>query len=109
MEIKLTWLHFLTKYLEANHDGDWYRHDGTFESIEWKDGVTPPLEADVNVEVKVIEDAWEAGDYARNRKKEYPDWGTQLNKIYDDGIDKWKTEMVDPVKAKWPKDNSGPV
>ena len=60
MEIKLTWLHFLTKYLEANHDGDWYRHDGTFESIEWKDGVTPPLEADVNVEVKVIEDAWEA-------------------------------------------------
>ena len=27
----------------------------------------------------------------------------------DDGLTKWKSEMVDPVKAKWPKDNSGPV
>ena len=45
---------------------------------------------------------------ARARKAEYPDWGTQLNKIYDDGLTKWKSEMVDPVKAKWPKDNSGP-
>ena len=48
------------------------------------------------------------GRDARERQREYPDWRTQLNKIYDDGIDKWKTEMVDPVKAKWPKDNSGP-
>ena len=48
-------------------------------------------------------------DYIKNRKTDYPDFGTQLNKIYDDGITKWKSEMVDPVKAKWPKDNSGPV
>ena len=27
---------------------------------------------------------------------------------YDDGLTKWKSEMVDPVKTKWPKDNSGP-
>ena len=47
--------------------------------------------------------------YAENRKAEYPDMGSQLNKIYDDGLTKWKSEMVDPVKAKWPKDNSGPV
>ena len=49
-----------------------------------------------------------AQEYARNRKNDYPEWSEQLNKIYDDGITKWKTEMVDPVKAKWPKDNSGP-
>ena len=48
-------------------------------------------------------------EYIKNRKTDYPDFGTQLNKIYDDGIAKWKSEMVDPVKAKWPKDNSGPV
>jgi len=52
---------------------------------------------------------YDAQEYARNRKADYPDWGTQLNKIYDDGLTKWKSEMVDPVKAKWPKDNSGPV
>ena len=27
----------------------------------------------------------------------------QLNKIYDDGLTKWKSEMVDPIKAKYPK------
>ena len=48
-------------------------------------------------------------DYIKNRKTDYPDFGTQLNKIYDDGVTKWKSEMIDPVKAKWPKDNSGPV
>jgi|21_taG_2_1085346.scaffolds.fasta_scaffold234150_1 hypothetical protein len=57
---------------------------------------------------KEIEAAYDAQEYARNRAAEYPDTGDQFNKIYDDGLDKWKTEMVDPVKAKWPKDNSGP-
>jgi len=46
---------------------------------------------------------FDAQEYARNRQAEYPDWGTQLNKIYDDGIAKWKTEMVDPIKAKYQK------
>ena len=46
---------------------------------------------------------WEALEYSRKRRDAYPDWGTQLNKIYDDGIEKWKTEMVDPIKNKYPK------
>ena len=37
------------------------------------------------------------------RRHAYPKWNLQLEKIYDDGIDKWKTEMIDPVKAKYPK------
>ena len=41
--------------------------------------------------------------YKDDRKAEYPDWDTQLDYIYHNGIDKWKTDMVDPVKAKYPK------
>ena len=41
--------------------------------------------------------------YKDDRKAEYPDWDTQLDYIYNNGIDKWKTDMVDPVKAKYPK------
>ena len=33
----------------------------------------------------------------------YPNWQTQLDYIYHNGIDKWKTDIVDPVKAKYPK------
>ncbi len=57
----------------------------------------------VTTELNKLQAAHDAQAYARNRQAEYPDWGTQLNKIYDDGIDAWKTDMVDPIKAKYPK------
>lgn len=41
--------------------------------------------------------------YQAQRQLEYPDWGVQLDYIYHNGIDKWKTDIVDPVKAKYPK------
>ena len=68
-----------------------------------------PTEAELNaVSVEIqAEDA--ALEYSRNRRNDYPDVREQFNKIYDDGITKWKAEMVDPIKTKWPKDNSGPV
>ena len=42
-------------------------------------------------------------NYQLQRAVEYPDWGTQLDYIYHNGIDKWKTDIVDPVKKKYPK------
>ena len=75
----------------------------------YHDGQTPPTEAEIDAKLASMISDWDAQEYARKRKVEYPDWGSQLNKIYDDGVTKWKAEMVDPVKAKWPKDNSGPV
>ena len=41
--------------------------------------------------------------YKEQRAMAYPDWGIQLDYIYHNGIEKWKTDMVDPVKAKYPK------
>ena len=41
--------------------------------------------------------------YKDDRAAEYPDSGTQFDYIYHHGIDKWKTDIVDPVKAKYPK------
>ena len=41
--------------------------------------------------------------YRIDRQSEYPDFGTQLDYIYHNGIDKWKTDIVDPVKNKYPK------
>jgi len=75
-----------------------------------KDGNIVVLdESKITTEMARLQAEYDALEYARNRQAEYPDWGTQLNKIYDDGLTKWKSEMVDPVKTKWPKDNSGPV
>ena len=41
--------------------------------------------------------------YQYDRQRAYPDIGTQLDYIYHNGIDKWKTDIVDPVKNKYPK------
>ena len=41
--------------------------------------------------------------YIGQRAQEYPDWDVQLDYIYHNGIDKWKTDIVDPVKTKYPK------
>ena len=81
------------------------------ETEAWdKDGNPVVLdESKIKTEQDKLEKEFSDQAYSRNRKADYPDWGTQINKIYDSGIDKWKSEMVDPVKAKWPKDNSGPV
>ena len=85
--------------------------DGGEDRIVWPDTNTgnAPTKAEMDAKLVELITAWDTQEYARNRKRDYPDWGSQLNKIYDDGVTKWKSEMVDPVKAKWPKDNSGPV
>ena len=72
-------------------------------TIVYHDGQTSPSEAEVDAELIRLQAEYDAQEYARNRQAEYPDMGTQFNKIYDDGIDAWKTDMVDPVKAKYPK------
>ena len=41
--------------------------------------------------------------YIKQRQIEYPSWESQLDYIYHNGIDKWKTDVVDPVKNKYPK------
>jgi hypothetical protein len=41
--------------------------------------------------------------YQRQRKEAYPAWDDQLDYLYHHGIEKWKTDMVDPVKNKYPK------
>ena len=61
---------------------------------------------DVAVEQSQIDEARVELDklnYQTEREREYPDWGVQLDYIYHNGIDKWKTDIVDPVKNKYPK------
>ena len=48
--------------------------------------------------------AWKKdNEYKSQREEEYPLWTEQLDYIYHNGLDKWKTDIVDPVKAKYPK------
>ena len=79
------------------------KSDGTFKVVEWGEGVTPPSDSDLATKKAEKLAAIIKNKYQGKRAEEYPNWGTQLDYIYHNGIEKWKTDMVDPVKAKYPK------
>lgn len=80
------------------------RGDETYENIEWLDtSQTKPSQIETEAEVVRLQTEYDNNAYQRSRQAEYPDWGVQLDYIYHNGIDKWKADIVDPVKAKYPK------
>ena len=67
------------------------------DTLKWTDtSQTDPTQAEIDAEVIRLE-------YARNRREEYPDLAEQLDYIYHNGIAKWKSDMIKPVKDKYPK------
>ena len=70
--------------------------DGTF-IVKDEDG------KDVSIDQSAVDAEFAKQEYKNKREIEYPDYSIQLDYIYHNGVDKWKTDIVDPVKAKYPK------
>ncbi len=62
-----------------------------------------PSDLEIENEITRLQTEYDAKNYQRKREIEYPDWKTQLDYIYHHGVDKWKTDIVDPIKSKYPK------
>ena len=79
--------------------------------LTWVDSKqTEPSQAEIDAELKRLQEEWDAQAYARNRKAEY-DALNQLEMQFDDkedGTTTWE-DAIKAIKTKWPKDNSGPV
>ena len=72
--------------------------------ITWHDGnPTNITKEQILAKQTELQAAYDAQDYARKRDAEYPSIKDQLDKIYHEGIDKWKEDMIKPVKDKHPK------
>ena len=41
--------------------------------------------------------------YRDDRKKDYPEFGDQLDYIFHNGLEKRNTDIVQPIKDKYPK------
>ena len=86
-------------------------NEENFNKIEWDiDGnfttTNPHSELTweaVSSEMDRLQAEYDLQDYARKRDAEYPSIKDQLDKIYHEGIDKWKEDMIKPVKDKHPK------
>ena len=92
-----------------DHEAIYSAYSGTVVSIDDskgafdKDGKSVTLDNDKVVAArKVIDDAFAATKYQRDRAAEYPSWQDQLDKIYHSGIDAWKAD-IKAIKDKYPK------
>ncbi len=57
----------------------------------------------IEIDLSIVNDWIDPEAYKDLRAKEYPSIADQLDYIYHNGIDAWKTNMIDPVKTKYPK------
>jgi hypothetical protein len=60
-------------------------------------------EQEVTYDNNAVEALVASEAYKYKRAQEYPAIAEQLDYIYHNGIDAWKTDMIDPVKTKYPK------
>jgi len=60
-------------------------------------------EQEVIYDNNAVKSLMAAEEYKKQRAKEYPPLTEQLDYIYHNGIEAWKTDIINPVKAKYPK------
>ena len=74
--------------------------------IEWlSDDITQPTDAEIQAKIDEMVAEYNAQEYARNRRPEYPDIGDQLDDLFKAGA--FSTEMtatIQAVKDKYPKE-----
>ena len=73
-----------------------------YSKITWHNDTTPISEADIKAKQAELQTAYDNKEYQRKRAAEYPTIKDQLDDIYHNGIDGWKT-TIKAVKDKYPK------
>ena len=74
-----------------------------YNQITWHNGTTPISEADIKAKQAELQTDFDNKEYQRKRAVEYPSIKDQLDDIYHNGVDGWKT-TIKAVKDKYPKE-----
>ena len=72
------------------------------KQITWHNDTTSISEKDILAKQKELETAYDNNKYQRDRASEYPSIADQLDDLYHNGIDGWKT-TIKAIKDKYPK------
>jgi len=73
------------------------------DRITWTDGTTPIPKADIEAKMAELQTEYDNNKYQRDRAAEYPSIKDQLDDMYHNGVDGWKT-TIKAVKDKYPKE-----
>ena len=73
-------------------------YDNDLARIDWQDeSISQPSDADIETELARLQIEYDAQEYARTRRPEYPDIGDQLDDLYHKGA--FSDEMAVKIKA----------
>ena len=99
----------ITDALRSTNESFYISNDD-YENLDWKSSEPKPTKEWCENKAKEMQEEWDAQEYSRKRKAEY-DALNQLELISDDDVNGTTThkDAIAVIKAKWPKDNSGPV
>ena len=96
----------MIRYLDAivaiNPDAKVIIKNEDLEQIRWLEGTTPISKENIQTKYNELKNDYDAKAYARKRAAEYPSIVDQLDDMYHNGIDGWKT-TIKAVKDKYPK------
>ena len=97
----------LERYLASIRNGQWFgfsnHNDKSYKNLIIHSEDPKPTEQECIDGVAAMQAEYDAQEYARNRGAEYPTVKDQLDYIFHNGVDKWKEDIVQPVKDKYPK------
>ena len=95
-------------YLVTVRTGQWFGWSDSknkiYANLVVHDGGTKPTEKQCTDGLAALQAAWdlEFDSYKSKRRAEYPDFPSQLDDIYHNGIDGWKA-TIKAIKDKYPK------
>ena len=95
-------------YLITVRTGQWFGWSDSknkiYANLLVTDGGSKPTESDCTTGLAALQAAWdlENDSYKSKRRAEYPDFASQMDDIYHNGIDGWKA-TIKTIKDKYPK------
>ena len=85
-------------------DSTFSMQDQDYSTIQWDDTEnTQPTLEECNTKLTELQALWDAKMYQHNRAAEYPSIEDQLDDIFHNGIDGWKS-TIQAIKDKYPKE-----
>jgi len=80
-------------------------NDDDLDTIQWNEGTTPISKVDILAKQTELQTAYDAQEYARKRKTEYPSIRECVHAILDDDLENLQI-LRQAVKDKFPKENA---
>ena len=73
-----------------------------YEGLTWYNDEYKPTEEEIAQKAAELEYQEEVNEYQRQRAREYPSYADQFDQIFHEGVDAWKSTILE-VKRRYPK------